>query len=94
MSFSQCAQRLGWHHYYHYEINMRIFHNQSWKTVYQGFSCLGGVPVLEFTPIRARYVLLEIIKERASDPVQLAELRLFGPISDAGTHPMRSSNNN
>jgi alpha-L-fucosidase len=83
MSFSQRTQRLGWHQYYRFELKVRNSENEPWQNVYQGRSCLGGIPVLELKPVRARYLRLEIVKPRNTVPVQLAELRIFAPLLGA-----------
>lgn len=83
LSFSQRTQRTGWHQYYRYELKVRNSGSDAWQSVYQGHSCLGGVPVLELKPVRARYLRLEIMKPRRTVPVQLAELRIFAPLSGA-----------
>ena len=80
MSFSQRTQRLGWHQYFRYELKARNSDTDSWQSVYQGHSCLGGVPVIELSPVQARYLRLEIVKPRKGVPVQLAELRIFAPL--------------
>ena len=80
VSFSQRTQSLGWHQSYQYELKSRNSENEPWQSVYQGRTCLGGIPVLELQPIRARYLRLEIIKPRNNVPVQLAELRIFTPL--------------
>jgi alpha-L-fucosidase len=82
VSFSQRTQTLGWHQYFHYELKARNSKDEPWQSVYKGHSCLGGVPVLELKPIRARFVRLEITKPRSGVPVELAELRIFGPVSE------------
>jgi hypothetical protein len=83
-SFSQRSQRLGWHQYFRYELKTRVSESGPWQPVYQANSCLGGIPVLELNPVRARYVRLEIVKPRRQVPVQLAELRLFAPLPGRG----------
>jgi len=80
MSFSQRTQRLGWHQYFRYELKARSSEGEPWQSVYQGHSCLGGVPVLELKTLRARFLRLELIKPRRGVPVQLAELRIFSPL--------------
>lgn len=80
MSFSQRTQREGWHQYFRYEVKARAFSEESWRSVYKGHSCLGGVPVLPFEPVRARFIRLEIQKPRKGVPVQLAEFRIFAPL--------------
>ena len=83
VSFSQRTQALGWHQYFRYELKVRNANDEPWQSVYQGQSCLGGVPVLELKPIRARFVRLEITKPRSGVPVELAELRIFGPLPES-----------
>jgi alpha-L-fucosidase len=78
VSFSQRTQRLGWHQYFRYELKARGSESEPWQIVYQGHSCLGGVPVIELKGIQARYLRLEFTKPRKGVPVQLAELRIFG----------------
>ena len=83
ISLSQRTQRLGWHQYYRYELKARNSEAEPWQSVYQGHSSLGGVPVIELKPLRARYLRLEIVKPRSTVPVQLAELRIFAPLLGA-----------
>ena len=85
MSFSQRTQRLGWHQYYRYEVKVRNSESEPWHSIYRVHSCLGGVPVLELKPVRARYVRLEIVKPRKTVPVELAELRIFAPLPGPAT---------
>jgi alpha-L-fucosidase len=80
VSFSQRTQRLGWHQYFHYELKAREADTGPWTTVYKGHSCLGGIPVIELTPVRARYFRIEFTKPRKDVPVDLAELRIFAPL--------------
>jgi len=80
VSFSQRTQRLGWHQYYRYEVKVRNSDSEPWERIYQGHSCLGGIPILELTPVRARHLRLEIVKPRKSVPIELAELRIFPPV--------------
>ncbi len=77
MSFSQRTQRSSWHQYFRYELKARSSQSEPWQSVYQGHSCLGGVPVLELKNLRVRLLRLELIKPRLGVPVQLAELRIF-----------------
>ena len=79
-SFSQRAQRLGWPQSFRYELKSRASEDEPWQSVYKAHSCLGGIPVLELKPVRARYLRLEIIKPRQTVPVQLSELRIFAPL--------------
>lgn len=84
MSFSQRTQRLGWHQYFRYELKARDSESEPWQSVYKGHSCLGGVPVLELNPVKARYLRLEMVKPRKTVPVELAELHIFAPLAGAG----------
>jgi alpha-L-fucosidase len=80
VSFSQRTQRLGWHPWFTYELKARTRPDEPWRSVYRGRSCLGGLPVLEIEPTRARQLRLEIVKPNPQAPVQLAELRVFAPL--------------
>jgi alpha-L-fucosidase len=80
VSFSQRTQRLGWHPWFTYELKARTSPDEPWRSVYRGSSCLGGVPVLEIEPVRARHLRLELMRPRPLAPVQLAELRVFAPL--------------
>ena len=81
VSFSQRTQRLGWHPWFTYELKARTSPDEPWRSVYRGSSCLGGVPVLEIEPVRARQLRLELVRPRPLAPVQLAELRVFAPVA-------------
>jgi alpha-L-fucosidase len=83
VSFSQQTQRNGWHQYFRYEVKVRDSGDQAWRSVYQGHSCLGGIPVLELKAVRARYLRIEMMKPRKTVPVRLAELRIWAPLPGA-----------
>jgi hypothetical protein len=84
MSFSQRTQRIGWHPYFRQELKASTAGTEPRQSVYQGRCRLGGVPVLERKPVRARYLRLEIIKPGKTVRVQLAESRCFAPLAGAG----------
>ncbi len=83
VSFSQRTQRLSWHQYFHYELKTRELDSGPWTTVHKGQSCLGGVPIIDFAPTRARYLRIEFTKPRKQVPVELAELRVFAALTGA-----------
>ena len=78
VSFSQRSQRNSWHSYYRYEVQVRDSDLAPWRTIYNAHSCLGGLPVLEFDPVRTRFVRIRIVKPYKGAPIELAELRVFG----------------
>jgi hypothetical protein len=43
---------------------------------------LGGPPILDFAPVRARFVRLELAKF-GSYPLEISELRLFPPLEES-----------
>jgi alpha-L-fucosidase len=80
VSFSQRTQRLGWHQYFRYAVSVKAKEQDPWQRVYEGHSCLGGVPIVELSSVDARYVRLELERPRKGVPVELAELRILGSL--------------
>lgn len=78
-SLSQVSQREGWSGVFDYELKARETAAGEWKSLFRATGTLGGIPVLEFEPIRARFVQLTLVRRRKG-PVQLGELRLFAPL--------------
>ena len=78
-SLAQINQRDGWSGVFDYELKTRESKESGWNTAFKATGPLGQFPVLEFTPVRARYAQLILVKHSHS-PVQLGELRLFAPL--------------
>jgi hypothetical protein len=90
-SFAQMAQRDGWNQVFEYELKVREDEHGDWRTAYKNSSPLGGIPVLEFNPVRARFVRLEMVKRWKQVPAELGELRLFAPLEGTGTPVLRNN---
>jgi alpha-L-fucosidase len=82
-AISQRAVPDGYNGWFDYQIKARVDGLSEWKTVIERTNCLGCPPVLEFDPVKARWVRLEIKKMDKQQPVQVAEFRLFPPVDQA-----------
>jgi len=79
LSLSERAPRQFWNNAYKLELKTRDDPNGEWQTVLKHTGTLGGPPILDLKPVRARYVRLELAKFRPH-PLQISELRLFAPL--------------
>jgi alpha-L-fucosidase len=89
ISFAQTGQRKGWNNFYKYKVLIRGDEKSEWKTLSSQFTCLGGLPVVEFEPEKAKFLRLEIETNPGKAPIQLSELRILLP---AGTAPGPNQN--
>ncbi len=79
LSLSERGQRQLWNHAYKLELKTRADSNSQWQTVLTHTGTLGGPPILDFKPVRARFVRLELTKF-GPHMLQISELRLFAPL--------------
>jgi hypothetical protein len=70
----------GYNAWFNLDLKVRESEQDEWQTVVHLYSSLGRPPILEFEPVRARFVRLEITKPGRQQPIQVAELRLFAPL--------------
>jgi len=82
LSLSERGQREFWNHAYKLELKARNEAHGEWQTILSLTGMLGGPPILDFKPVLARYVRIELGKFRPH-PLQLSELRLFAPLPGA-----------
>ena len=76
LSLAEHGQRINWNHAYKLELKIRNDKGSEWQTILKHTGMLGGPPILEFSPVRARFVRLEITRFRPH-PIQISELRLL-----------------
>ena len=82
LSLSERGQREFWNHAYRLALKARLDEQGEWQTVLKHTGTLGGPPILDFKPFRARFVRLEFGKF-GSYPLEIAELRLFPPLEES-----------
>ena len=61
------------------EVYDQFYREGEWQSVLKHTGTLGGPPILDFQPVRARFVRLEFGTFRPH-PLEVSELRLFGPL--------------
>ena len=81
-ALAQRAVPDGYNGWFHYCLKVRSHAAADWQTVIEAHNCLGCPPILEFAPIDAHYVQLEIHKSGKQQPIQLAEFRLFAALEE------------
>jgi len=82
LSLAERGQRVYWNHVYHLELKVRGSESSEWQSVLKHTGTLGGPPILDFPPVTARYLRLELGKTRPQHPLQVSELRLFPPLKE------------
>ena len=79
LSLSERGQRVDWNHAYKLELKVSTDEQGEWQSVLKHTGTLGGPPILDFKPVRARFVRLELARF-SPHPLQVSELRLFAPL--------------
>jgi alpha-L-fucosidase len=70
----------GYNAWFTLELILSVDEDSGWQTIVRQYSSLGRPPILEFAPVQARFVRLEIAKTGRQQPIQVAEFRLFAPL--------------
>jgi alpha-L-fucosidase len=79
-SIAQRSVPEGYNAWFTLDLKVRVEAEAEWQTVVHEYSSLGRPPILEFEPIQARWVRLEIAKTGRQQPIQVAEFGLFAPL--------------
>lgn len=79
-SIAQRSVPEGYNAWFTLDLKVRLEAEAEWQTVVHETSSLGRPPLLEFEPVQARWVRLEIAKTGRQQPIQVAEFRLFAPL--------------
>ncbi len=79
LSLAEKGQIEGWNHGCDIRLKTRASTSAEWQQVIRHQGAIGAPPILQFAATAAQFVKLEI-RKRPSFELQIAELRLFGPI--------------
>ena len=79
LAFAERAQRVGWNHGFKVEIKSRATPDAKWQSLKKHNGMLGAPPTLALPVTASRYLRIEIAK-KSGVALQVAELRLFGPL--------------
>ena len=80
LSLAEKGQIEGWNHGCDIRLKTRASSSAEWQQVIRHQGAIGAPPILQFAATSARFVKLEI-RKRPSFELQIAELRVFGPIN-------------
>lgn len=79
LSLAEKGQIEGWNHGCDIRLKTRASTSAEWQQVIRYQGAIGAPPILQFAATAERFVKLEI-RKRPGFELQIAELRVFGPV--------------